>query len=124
MIELGKRVRVTRNELLKLNQIELANALNSHQGVISRLEKGIGGSIELLLEFVTLLNNKKMNGHMLFAPHFSTDFIAGSNKKQATIKDSAINLKFLELKDTIEKSYEQIRSMDGLLMYESNKKKK
>ncbi len=42
MIELGKRIRITRSKALNMNQIELAEALRSHQGLISRLEKGIG----------------------------------------------------------------------------------
>ena len=116
MIELGKRIRITRSKALNMNQIELAEALRSHQGLISRLEKGIGGSLELVLDFITLVEKHNLNGAALFAKTFSVEQLSVN---YAPVKfnaaDKMVAEKFTALKDTIQKGYEQMAEMQELL---------
>ncbi len=116
MIELGKRIRTTRSKALNMNQIELAEALRSHQGVISRLEKGIGGSLELVLDFLSLLEKKDLNGSVLFAKTFSVEQLSKNYKPvKLSAADNRVAEKFAALKDTIQKGYEQMMEMQTLL---------
>ena len=43
MIEFGRRVQMIRENVLKMNQSELAEKINTTQVLLSRLERGIGG---------------------------------------------------------------------------------
>lgn len=116
MIELGKRIKATRSKALNMNQIALAEALRSHQGLISRLEKGIGGSLELVLDFITLVEKHNLNGAALFAKTFSVEQLSVNYapvKFNAT--DKMVAEKFTALKDSIQKGYEQMAEMQKLL---------
>jgi predicted transcriptional regulator len=70
VVELGKRVSAIRGEILGMTQKELAPFLNTEQALLSRLERGIGGSLYLVLDFINYLYKKNLQGHMLFRQPF------------------------------------------------------
>ncbi|MGJ7030865.1 helix-turn-helix domain-containing protein [Niabella hirudinis] len=116
MVELGNRIRAVRSKALNMNQIELAEALRSHQGVISRLEKGIGGSLELVLDFISLLEKKGLNGSVLFTNTFSIEQLSANYKPgKLNAAGKLVTEKFTLLKDTIQKGYEQMVELEGLV---------
>jgi len=116
MIELGKRIKLVRNEILQMNQQELAARLQSHQGVISRLEKGLGGSIELLLQVVDYFNKRGLNGHLIFAKNFSIDLLPDNTKaKMQAMPNKLLSEKLSSLKTTLEISQKQIAEIESLL---------
>jgi len=45
MIELGKRVQAGRENILEMNQSELAEKINTSQVLLSRIERGIGATL-------------------------------------------------------------------------------
>ncbi|UZR99611.1 helix-turn-helix domain-containing protein [Chondrinema litorale] len=53
---IGERFRMLRTEL-DLSQKQIAEQLDVHQNAISRLEKGIGASLELFLKLVSFYSN-------------------------------------------------------------------
>ena len=73
--DLGKRVQLIREFVLKMTQREFAEAVGSVQTLISRLEKGIGGNMALILLIVNYLNENDYPGHLLFVKDFSPELM-------------------------------------------------
>ena len=60
MSEFGKRVQAVRENILKMNQSELAEKINTSQVLLSRLENGIGGSINVVFDLVNYLYSRNI----------------------------------------------------------------
>lgn len=73
LAEIGLRIKEIRTTLLKKSQTEFADILDTKQELISRLEQGKGGSLNLYLDIVNLLNSQDYKAHLLFAPYFSIE---------------------------------------------------
>lgn len=125
MVELGKRIKLARIQVLKMNQKELAEKLSSYQALISRLEKGIGGSMELVLDFITLLNKQGLSGHMLFAQKFSIEQVAKNTKvNRQQMPDRILAEKLSVLKNSLQTSHDHMMEIDSLFELNSPAKKK
>jgi transcriptional regulator with XRE-family HTH domain len=74
IIELGKRIKYTRKKLLKISQKSLATQINTHQVMISRLEKGRGASVDLVLNICDYFQAKGIKAHYLFSEPYDYDF--------------------------------------------------
>jgi len=66
--ELGERLQMLR-KALDLSQKDLAANLETHQNQISRLENGLGGTLELLIELLNFYS-----GHFHIGLLFSDEF--------------------------------------------------
>lgn len=55
LTEFGKRVQAVREIILNMNQSELAEKINISQVLLSRLERGIGGNINVVFDLVNYL---------------------------------------------------------------------
>ena len=62
--EFGKRVLLVREQLLQMNQSELAAEINTTQVLLSRVERGIGGNINVVFDFLNFLKKKGYQAHM------------------------------------------------------------
>ena len=98
--EFGRRVQVVR-EHLDLSQVQLASKLETNQVLISRLENGLGASIDLLFKFVNFLNSKKLPAYQLFITPFNID---------AFTKTSKIDLKSTKAIPQIQKKVSQLQT--------------
>ncbi len=75
LYEFGKRMQVVREEVLQMNQAELAAKIGTVQTLVSRMERGIGGNINMLLDFVTFLENEGYPAHYLFKKKFDAELL-------------------------------------------------
>jgi predicted transcriptional regulator len=106
LIEFGKRVLMVREEVLEMNQTELAEQLQVTQNLISRLETGVGGNINIIFEFLNFLKRRKLAAHMIFRDPFDIKLLS----KSPRIKDSGENMltTLIELKESASKDHEKI----------------
>ena len=115
--DLGKRMQKVREEVLDMKQTELAEQLGSVQTLISRFERGLGGNIHLLIEFINYLEKRGYPGHMLFAKGFGVALM----KKNANATDENNNLKnpveaqLSELKYFMQKGFEKAITLENLI---------
>jgi transcriptional regulator with XRE-family HTH domain len=80
MIEFGKRVQAVREQVLKMSQSELAEKINTSQVLLSRIENGIGGSINVVFDLVNYLNSKNIAAKEIFSTRFSIDLVTQNSK--------------------------------------------
>lgn len=86
IVEFGNIIRKIREEILFMTQKELAMELKTAQAVISRLEKGKGGTIPFVLELLTFFQKKGVKSHMIFFEPFDLSYV-NPNKKQQMVKE-------------------------------------
>jgi hypothetical protein len=85
MVEFGRRVQMIRENVLKMNQSELPENINTTQVLLSRLERGIGGNINVVFDLVNYLYSKNIAAKEVFSEHFSLDLVTKNSNDPATI---------------------------------------
>lgn len=122
--DFGKRMQNVREQLLEMNQTELAEQLGSVQGLVSRMERGIGGNINMVFDFISLLEKKGYASHFLFKKDFDIELLKQKTpSKQSANKTAAtINKKISELKKIMQVGYENAVAVESLLLNEQDKK--
>ena len=71
--EFGRRLRVIREEVLQMTQREIAQQLNMHQVMYSKVENGLGGNILFIFELMNFLHGRGLNAPMIFREPFELD---------------------------------------------------
>ena len=99
MKEFGKRVQVIREQVLDMSQSELAEKINTSQVLLSRIENGIGGSINVLFDLVNYLNSKNIAAKEIFSKRFSIDLVT-----QSSISPNAAATQIQELVKELQKN--------------------
>jgi DNA-binding XRE family transcriptional regulator len=109
--EFGQRVKKIREELLEINQSELAKEIGTIQEVISRLEHGIGGNITSVFKVINYLNSKGYYGGMIFKEPFDINnlLIPKGSIDKAVLK-AKIEKALADLKESNEKVISGIQS--------------
>ena len=110
--EFGRRVKVIREDLLKLKQSEFATEIGTIQGVVSRLEHGIGGNTLAVFRIINYLNSKGYYGGMIFKEPFNINNLIKPNdaKDKAALKEK-IEKTIAELKVSNEKALTNLLSL-------------
>jgi transcriptional regulator with XRE-family HTH domain len=93
LIEFGKRVQAIREKVLKMNQSQLAEKINTTQVLLSRVENGIGGNINVVFDLINYLNSRKIPAKEIFGEHFSVDLLSEDST------NSSINTQIEALKE-------------------------
>jgi transcriptional regulator with XRE-family HTH domain len=103
--EFGKRVLAVREQLLQMNQSELAAQINTTQVLLSRVERGIGGNINVVFDFLNFLRKKGYQSHILFKEPFDIELLTTSVVAKPSNKQI---LKIIEqLKESAHADFEQ-----------------
>jgi hypothetical protein len=98
MVEFGRRVQMIRENVLKMNQSELPENINTTQVLLSRLERGIGGNINVVFDLVNYLYSKNIAVKEVFSEHFSLALVTKNSNNPATINNQIEELVW-ELKE-------------------------
>jgi len=107
MIEFGKRVRAVRENVLQMNQSELAKKINTSQVLLSRIEQGIGGNINVVFDLVNFLYSKKIAAKEIFGERFSLDLVAKNSNNPKTTNTQIEGL-VKELQKTMSADFDKL----------------
>ena len=80
LYEFGRRMQMIREEVLQMNQAELAEKIGTVQTLVSRMERGIGGNINTLFDFITFLEKEGYPAHYVFKGKFNPNLIRNKNR--------------------------------------------
>lgn len=93
---LGKNIKTVRTEILNITQEELAEAVNSSQIIVSRLERGQGASIYLLLKVIEYFKSRGLNAASIFDEPFNKESLfnegGGHESEKNILVSQLINL--------------------------------
>ena len=107
MIEFGKRVQAVRENILEMSQSELAEKINTSQVLLSRIERGIGGNINVVFDLVNYLYSKNIAAKEIFGERFSLDLVTqNSNNSQAVTTQIEALVK--ELQKTMSEDFDKL----------------
>ncbi|MEO6837434.1 MAG: helix-turn-helix transcriptional regulator [Ginsengibacter sp.] len=107
LVEFGRRVLVIREHVLKMTQSELAENINTTQVLLSRLENGIGGSINVVFDLINYLYSKNIAAKEIFGDHFSLDLVINNSNDPATLNGQLGEL-VKELQKTINEDMDKL----------------
>lgn len=100
MAEFGRRVQLIRENVLKISQSELGEKINTTQTLLSRLERGTGGSINVVFDLINYLYSKNIDAKEIFSEQFSLDLVSMKLNDPATVNSHLEDL-VKELQKTI-----------------------
>lgn len=100
----GKRVKDVRDDILNMTQQAFADEVNTNQVLLSRLENGQGGNINLIFDIINFIYQKGFNGSMLFDQNFD---IKTFKKKEPNNRQN-IREEIDQIKALTQNFYEQI----------------
>ena len=107
MIEFGKRVQMVREQVLDMNQSELAEKINTSQVLLSRLERGIGGSIVVVFDLINYLYSRNIAAKEIFGEHFSVDLVA-PNSNNSNVVNTQIEALVKELQKSMSADFDKL----------------
>jgi transcriptional regulator with XRE-family HTH domain len=107
IVEFGKRVQAVRENILEMNQSELAEKINTSQVLLSRIERGIGGNINVVFDLVNYLYSRKIAAKEIFGDRFSLD-LAAKNSNNSKTTDTQIEGLVKELQKTMSADFDKL----------------
>ena len=107
MIEFGKRVQMVREHVLDMNQSELAEKINTSQVLLSRIERGIGGNINVVFDLINYLYSRNIAAKEIFGEHFSLDLVSQNSNSSDAIH-SQIEALVKELQKSMSTDFDKL----------------
>lgn len=107
MIEFGKRVQMVREHVLEMNQSQLAEKINSTQVLLSRIERGIGGSINVVFDLINYLYSRDIAAKEIFGEQFSLDLVS-QNSNNSNVVNTQIEALVKELQKTMSADFDKL----------------
>ena len=107
MIEFGKRVQMVRERVLDMNQSELAEKINTSQVLLSRIERGIGGNINVVFDLINYLYSRNIAAKEIFGEHFSLDLVSQNSNNSDAIH-SQIEALVKELQKSMSADFDKL----------------
>src|SRR5699024_5005558 len=119
-VKFGHRVAQVREEILDLSQTGLANEIGATQMMISRLETGAGGNINIIYNLVSYLHEKGYKGETLFLPDFKTSYLINTVDKTPTQSQSYHKLKLFkeELEERTKQDVQELNDIIYLITHQ------
>ena len=120
--EFGRRLQMVREQILRMNQTEIAWNLRMSQTMYSRLESGLAGNIHTVFRVVSFLRHKELQAHMMFAEVFDLKKL----EKQEPAKQAAdVSFERMQgilegLKDSAKEDYEKLVILKDMLVNRSS----
>ena len=91
---LGKRIKAIRTHL-NYSQEEFCKLIKTKQTLLSRMETGKGGSLEMVLSIINVLNEKGYSAHMIFSEPFNIEHLK-PNQKSVNVEQIAEIVKLMK----------------------------
>lgn len=107
MTEFGKRVQAVREHILEMNQSQLAAKINTSQVLLSRIENGIGGNINVVFDLVNYLHSRNIAAKEIFGERFSLDLVKKNSKSPKSV-DTQIESLVKELQKTMSADFDKL----------------
>ena len=107
MIEFGKRVQAVREKILDMNQSELAGKINTTQVLLSRIERGIGGNINVVFDLINYLYSMNIAAKEIFGEDFSLDLVS-RNSNNTNVVNTQIEALVKELQKTMSADFDRL----------------
>ncbi|MDQ6902282.1 MAG: helix-turn-helix domain-containing protein [Bacteroidota bacterium] len=107
MIEFGKRVQAIREKILDMNQSELAEKINTSQVLLSRIERGIGGNINVVFDLINYLYSRDIAAKEIFGEQFSLDLVS-QNSNNSNVVNAQIEALVKELQKTMSEDFDKL----------------
>jgi transcriptional regulator with XRE-family HTH domain len=107
MIEFGKRVQAVRESILDMNQSELAEKINTSQVLLSRIERGIGGNINVVFDLINYLYSRNIAAKEIFGERFSLDLVT-ENSSNSNAVTTQIEALVKELQKTMSEDFDKL----------------
>ena len=115
----GRRVSQIREELLDLSQTGLANEIGATQMMISRLETGAGGNINIIYNLVSYLHDQGYKAETLFLPEFKTEYLINTVDKTPTQSQSYHKLKLFK-EELEERTKQDVQELSDIIYLITN----
>ena len=114
--EFGRRLQMVRENVLRMNQTEIAWHLRMSQTMYSRLESGLAGNIHTVFRVVNFLRHKELESHMLFVEDFDLRKLEKAAPSQKADMSYERVQGILEgLKDSAKEDYEKLVILKDML---------
>ena len=116
--EFGRRLQMVREQVLRMNQTEIAWNLRMSQTMYSRLESGLAGNIHTVFRVVSFLRHKELQAHMMFAEEFDLKKL---EKQEAPKQAADVSYERMQgilegLKDSAKEDYEKLVILKDMLV--------
>jgi len=114
--EFGQRLKAVRRDVLNLSQGGFAYELGVIQPLVSRLESGMGGTIELLFQIVEYFYKKGYPAYCLFYKNFDIEnFKPVSYSELSKTTAASINEDVSQLKGFLTAALENTKTIEALI---------
>ena len=107
MVEFGKRVQLVREHVLEMNQSQLAEKINTTQVLLSRIERGIGGNINVVFDLINYLYSRDIAAKEIFGEQFSHDLVSPNSNNTSVVNTQIVSL-VKELQKTMSSDFDKL----------------
>jgi hypothetical protein len=117
--EFGRRLQMVREQILRMNQTEIAWNLRMSQTMYSRLESGLAGNIHTVFRVVNFLRHRELEAHMMFVPEFDLRKLEkpAPAKQTADLSYERVQGILDGLKDSAKEDYEKLVILKDMLVH-------